>query len=80
MIPGGPDPTAPAQLHIGDHAIPLPMPEAGGPGAILFPGADIWIDGASRDWLAVAVSTLVLSQVREADERHDRHPRWGDVA
>ena len=72
-VPGDvPDPTAPALLHVGDRTVPLPLPEAGGPGAILFPGADIWIEGASEDWIAVGLMTFLRAQVREADDRTAR--------
>ena len=67
------DPTHPALLHIGATVVPLPMPEAGTPGVIRFPGADIWVEDASEDWLAVAFAAILCAQVREAEERNARH-------
>jgi len=71
MIPGGLDPTAPAQLHIGLTVVPLPMPEAGDRGDLRF-GDQIYIDHVSEDWLAVLFSAVLVAEGREADDRTAR--------
>jgi hypothetical protein len=65
------DPTAPAQLHIGLTVVPLPMPEAGEHGDLLF-GTEIYIDHVSAEYLACLLSATLLSQVRESDDRTAR--------
>jgi hypothetical protein len=66
-----PDPTRPAQLHIGLTVVPLPMPEAGERGDLRF-GDQIWVDHVSEDWLAVAFLAVLRAQGREADDRTAR--------
>jgi hypothetical protein len=65
---GMPDPTAPAQLHIGLTVVPLPMPEAGERGDIRF-GDQIYIDHVSEEYLAVWLSTVLVAMGRESDYR-----------
>jgi hypothetical protein len=68
---GMPDPTAPAQLHIGLTVVPLPMPEAGERGDLRF-GDQVWIDHVSEEYLAVLFSTVLVAQLRESDDRTAR--------
>ena len=78
---GAPDPLRPAHLHIGDMTVDLPLPEAGDPGVILFPGDafEVWIDDASAAWLAVTLHAILRAQSIEAIDRQD-HATRGDAA
>jgi hypothetical protein len=47
------------------------MPEAGDNGDLRF-GENIWVDHVSEEYLAVLFSTVLVAQVREADDRTAR--------